>query len=127
MKVVQEVDVGAAANEAVFRAEEGNLKLPMEIVLMEKESPSIRKRVLTRKMERKLKAMKRKSKVETKKITRITREPKKLMKILITTSITTLQDPNMKEFKSLLILKFQQPSQRKRERSNQIKTISIRK
>lgn len=118
------MDVEVAAEEAAFKAEVGSHRLLMVIVLTERENLNIRRRQLTRKMERRLRITMRKSKVGTK---RITRGLKKLMKILITTDITTLPDLSMKEFKSPLIPKFQHYLLKKREKSNQIRVNSTRK
>ena len=121
--VVEVAEVKEAVSKAII--EVANHKLLMVIVPMEKENLNIKRRLLTLKMERKSRLLKkRKSKEATE---RKTREPRKWTKILITTSITTLQDPNTKEPKSLLIPKFHHYLPKKRERSNQIKPISTRK
>ena len=120
--VVEVAEVKEAVSKAII--EVASHKLLMVIVPMEKENLNIKRR-LTLKMERKSRLLKkRKSKEATE---RKTREPRKWTKILITTSITTLQDPNTKEPKSQLIPKFHHYLPKKRERSNQIKPISTRK
>lgn len=128
-KVVQEEEEVAVEEEAAIKEAEvvldpkPNMKTA-KIVPMVNANQFTKRRLMQLKKLKKLRDLKRKSKVVIRdnKI-----EPMKLMKTPTITDITTHQDLNTKEFKSLLILKFPQFHPKMRERNNQIKTILIRK
>lgn len=96
----------------------------VKIAPMENVNHYTKRRLMQPKKKRKLRKLKRKSKVV---IRDNNIKTMKLMKTPTTTDITMPQDQNTKEFKSLPTLKFPQFHQRTIERNNQIKAILIRK
>lgn len=111
-----EVDVEVAEEEAAIKIEVVNLKLHMEIALMENVNHNIKENNTIIQM-KKLRPPNKSKEVKEKVIIEILR----LMRTLITTSITMLLDLNMKELKLLLIQKSLVSHPRKKGKSNQIK------